>query len=74
MMFLEDGTEVIFTPAGVTSYTPTSEGVLVEFCGQGSSIKSSKNLVSWQDAEKKAKTAFGGGYRVCRKAWQEFNK
>jgi len=66
MMFLSNGQEVHFTPAGESSYETTPEGVIVRFCGQGCSVKSSTKLVSWQDAEELAKNEdFGGGYRVA---------
>ncbi len=66
MMFLSNGTTTNFTPAGQSSYTPTQEGVLVKFNGQGCSIGSSEKLVSWQEAADLAKNQdFGGGYRVA---------
>jgi hypothetical protein len=64
--FLADGTRARYTPAGESTYTPTPEGVVVNFNGAGCAVPSSTKLVTWERAEELAKNAdFGGGYRAA---------
>lgn len=67
-MFLSSGEEVHFTPPGESTYTPTTQGVVVEFNGSGCAVQSYSSIVTWPEVEIRARNEdFGGGYRAALK-------
>lgn len=62
---------LLYTPAGETRWTPTPDGVLVGFCGAGCTVKSSGQLVGWDDVAKRAaaNNDFSAPWAACLN-WQ----
>ncbi len=46
--------QLAYTPAGETRWTPSKDGVLIEFCGKGCTVKSAAQLIGWSDVAKRA--------------------
>ncbi len=46
--------QLAYTPAGETRWTPTKDGVLIDFCGKGCTVKSAAQLIGWSDVAKRA--------------------
>ena len=58
---------LLYVPAGETRWTPSKDGVLVEFCGAGCAVKSTSRLVGWPEVAKRAagNPAFAAPWAAC---------